>query len=128
MEIIDLENTCFKLSEVVTDLPNAFVFKGGKPGKTDQLRPFRDFGTIFIGNVPEQDKNMSLPQKGAPVFVAPENWRMPQLLRALGAFHSASAAAKNGWDMDIPEGISHFLVKIRKVKGEIWIHKNTTAQ
>lgn len=126
MEVIDLENTVFDPSQVIEDLPTTLEFKGGTPGKTDQLRPFRDLGTVFIGNIPKEDKDMSLPQKGAPVFTAPEHWRMPQLLRALGAFKSATAASKNGWDMDIPEGISHFLVKIRKVKSEIWIHKNTT--
>lgn len=117
MTPINLENTSFELKEMVHHVPSTLAFKGEK------LRPFQDFGTVFIGTVPDEDKEMSIPQPGAPTFTAPENWRMPQLLRALGAFKSASAAAKNGWDMDIPEGCSSFVVKINKVKGEIWIHK-----
>lgn len=117
--MIDLESTVFSMKEIVHELPATWAFSSKK------FVSCADFGTIFIGNVLDEDKEMSLPQPGAPVFSAPKDWRMPHLLKALGAFPSTSQASKNGWNMDIPEGCSSFIVRIAKVKGEIWIHKNS---
>jgi hypothetical protein len=117
MKAINLQETNFVLGEMVNSLPSTLAFKG------DKLQRFQDFGTVFIGHVSPEDKEMSLPQEGAPVFQAPFQWKMPQLLKALGAFASTGQARKNGWDGEIPSGAFSVVIKVNKIKGEIWIHK-----
>ena len=101
MFIINLENNVFQLGEMVHDLPSVFLNTGNGWLKV------KDFGTVLVGNVTEEDKEQLFdPQWGlvsatAPVFTVPVHWRMPQVLKALGAFESASQAAKNGWNKDI---------------------------
>lgn len=115
--MIDLKKTVFNLKEVVNELPTTKAFHKKK------FLTVADFGTVFIGDISEEDKEISQPQDGAPIFSAPSEWRMPQLLKALGAFSSTSQASKNGWNKDIPSGCSSIVVRIAKVRGEIWIHK-----
>lgn len=51
-----------------------------------------------------------------PIFTVPVNWRMPHVLKALGAFKSNGDAAKNGWNKDIEEGLHEHLCRIAHVK------------
>lgn len=49
--------------------------------------------------------------------------RFPQIVRALGAFSSASDAKRNGWDKDVPWGLTIHPIRINRVRGEIIIHR-----
>jgi hypothetical protein len=50
--------------------------------------------------------------------------RFPHLMRQLGIFPSASQAIKAGWDKDIPEGLSHWVIgKGKSTRKDIWILK-----
>jgi hypothetical protein len=85
-----------------------------------------DFGTVFI--VPDDCPDVFVAdilnmEEGAPIFVAPAGWRMPQILKALGAFESTSQAAKNGWNKDVPSGFSQHTVRISHTKGCITLFK-----
>lgn len=85
-----------------------------------------DFGTVFI--VPDEIPDVFVAdildqEEGGTTFVAPAAWRMPHLLKALGAFESVSQAMKNGWNKDIPAGFSQHTVRIAKTKGCITIFK-----
>jgi hypothetical protein len=123
--MISLENTVFQLSAVVKELPRTVSFQKGK------FTAITDFGTVFIGldkaSAKARDGILlcSAPQSGAPCFTAPEEWRMPQLLRALGAFKSGAQAAKNGWNKEIEPGITEIQIRINKVRGSLWIHRVT---
>lgn len=112
---IDLSIAPIELGKFANRLPRTMAFK-----KFDPIW-VQDFGTAFIGN--PEDADISTPQEGTFTFSAPMEWRMPQLLKALGIFKSASEAAKNGWNMDIPPGCSSHLIRANRVLGEIWIHK-----
>lgn len=57
-----------------------------------------------------------LENPGSPVFLVPVSWRLPHVLKALGAFKSSSEAAKNGWNKDIEEGFSQHLVRLGHAK------------
>lgn len=85
-----------------------------------------DFGTVFI--VPDEISDPFVAdvldqEEGGATFVAPSAWRMPNLLKALGAFESVSQAMKNGWNKDVPTGFSQHTVRIAKTKGCITIFK-----
>lgn len=85
-----------------------------------------DFGTVFI--VPDDIPDVFVAdildqEEGGATFVAPLAWRMPHLLKALGAFESVSQAMKNGWNIEIPPGFSQRTVRIAKTKGCITIFK-----
>lgn len=118
MNKIDLSIAPINLGDFAKNLPRTMAFK------RTNLISVADFGTIFIGD--PADSDISVPQDGAFIFQAPMEWRMPQLLRALGIFKSSSEAAKNGWNKDIPIGCSSHLIRANKIVGEIWIHKETT--
>lgn len=142
--LINLESTVFEFKTVVSELPRCNFFIKG------QVKRLTDFGSVFLiepevmnlltpGDIefitsihqptieekPELpfDKLVELPS--GPHFKAPHTWRMPQVLKALGAFKSSTAAAKNGWDFDIPEGVSEFQIRINNIKGVITLHKIT---
>ena len=121
--IIDLENTVFNFSEIVNMIEDTTsIFVRGNP------RTFKDFGTVLVGTFSEEeltDLDGWVITPPAPVFSAPAKWRMPQLLKALGAFKSSSAASRNGWNKDIEEGFSQHLVRIKKVKGALTIFKKS---
>lgn len=115
--VINLENTKFELSAMVGELPMTCAFKGKK------FVQVTDFGTVYIGSPNKDDRACSDPQKGAPAFTAPAEWTFAHLMAALGAFPSVSQARKNGWNREIPHGCSSVLVRISKIRGEVWIHK-----
>jgi hypothetical protein len=52
----------------------------------------------------------------SPIFTAPANWRMPHVLKALGAFKSNGDAAKNGWNKDVEEGLHEHQCRIAHIK------------
>lgn len=122
-QFIDLANTNFNLPEMVNELSSTCCFHNKK------FISVKDFGTVFVG----WDKLQTDTQKESaldfstapesPLFIVPDEWRMPHLLRALGAFKSASQAAKNGWNKDIEPGITEIVIRINKVRGSVWIHK-----
>ena len=68
-------------------------------------------------------KEMLQPKEEETVLIAQHNWRMPQLLKALGVFESTTLAIKNNWNKDIPTGYSEHKIKHSKVKGLICIWK-----
>lgn len=124
---IQLSETVFEFKDVVHDLKTeTFLLK-------DKLKVLADFGTVLVFDPAILPLSKELEgsvfatsvEEGSPLFEAPVEWRMPQLMRSLGAFKSASAASKNGWNFDIPEGFSQHSVRINKVKGCLTIHKVT---
>jgi hypothetical protein len=126
-QLINLESTVFEFRTVANNLPSANFFIKGS------LRKMVDYGTVFIVDpeilpldplAVDLVVSMSTTPEG-PHFSAPLHWRMPQVLKALGAFKSATAAMKNGWDLDIPEGYSEHQIRINNVKGVICVHKIT---
>ena len=145
--LIDLNNTLFEFKTVVGDLPRCNFFIKGN------VKKLTDFGSVFlidpevVGSLTSSDidliaslhrptiqQNPDLVEDGllveeiptGPHFRAPHSWRMPQVLKALGAFKSSTAAAKNGWDLDIEEGVSEFQIRINNIKGVITLHKITS--
>lgn len=117
MTPINLETTVFELGEVVQNLPMTKAFKG------KELIQVVDFGTVFQGELSPSDKEMSLPQEGAPIFTIPLEWKMCHVLAKLGAFPSVTQARKNGWDKEIPKGCTSILFRIKKIRGELWLHR-----
>lgn len=124
-QAIQLENTVLDFSALVSSLPIETYFVKGKP--TGMV----DFGTLVIHedeSLSEENWNFinevhSIDEHMSPVFLAPWSWRMPHVVKALGAFSSTSAAMKNGWNLDVPMGISEHPVRINKIRGVITIHK-----
>lgn len=121
---IDLANTKFDMKAVVNELPSSNVFFKGKVNKLP------DFGCVLISDVEIPEDLMELIEEisinpESPVFLAPVSWRMPNVLKAVGAFQSTSQARKNGWDKDIDEGMTEVVVRIAKVRGVLTIHKVT---
>ncbi len=117
MNRVNLDVAPINLADFVSYLPRTCAFKG------TSLIQVQDFGTVLIGELSDEEAAISIPQKGTFLFTAPPDWRMPQLLKSLSVFKSTTEARKNGWDKDIPSGCSSILVRIRKVLGEVWIHK-----
>lgn len=125
-QAIHLENTVFEFPTLVGELKNErFFLKGKETGLVD-------FGTVVVHEDAEglSQENWewlnnvhAIDDCVSPLFVAPWGWRMPHLVKALGAFPSTSAAMKNGWNLDIPDGVSEHALRINKVRGIITIHK-----
>ncbi len=115
--LINLESTIFDFKKIIDDLPM---------GRNNKLLQMKDFGTIFVGGiekVPAEDLDWIEREvvMDAPAFFVPESWRMPQIIKSLGAFPSATAAAKNGWNIDVPFGFSEHMVRVNKMKGFFWV-------
>ncbi len=116
---IDLETTVFEFAEVVSAIERRAPFI-----KNGEVILLPDFGSFLVGNPSPEDIDLFLhPVDGEVMFTVPADWRMPNLLKALGAFDSISRAMKNGWNFDLPEGFSQFVVKINRIKGVITILK-----
>jgi hypothetical protein len=108
----------FRLSEVVDKLPMLRVWV---PGRSAVGR-VTDFGTVFVGGTGHLSPgDIEFMSGEGPLFEVPRRWRWPQLLRALGAFPSATQAAKNGWDLDFGPGVTTATVRVRKIRGEIMV-------
>lgn len=122
---IDLGNTVFEGFPKIgmLDMPTVNFWHKGKTVL------FKDFGTIVIiaedVTVTPELEELILGCSGEARFVAPEGWRMPNVMKALGAFQSTTAARKNGWNLDIPEGHSQHVFKLHKIRGVVTIHKVT---
>lgn len=122
---INLDSTVFEFKSMVHDLSQETFFVKGNP------RRMVDFGTLVIVDdelQPLDQEFVSFIERmmavdSGPIFTAPFKWKMPHILRALGAFKSASAAMKNGWDMDVPEGWNEHFMRISKVKGVLTTFK-----
>lgn len=87
-----------------------------------------NFGTIIVvpdslSEIPAEDVASLGLVDGGLLLRAPVGWRMNHLVRSLGVFESASQAAKNGWNMDIPNGLSQHIIRVNKLKGVITIFK-----
>lgn len=118
--LTDISRTSFDWATMIHELPDTCAFRKGK------LICVKDFGTVLIDPqfLPKDWRDMSLPQPGAPLFCAPSTWtNISQVMKALGAFKSTTQARKAGWDFEIPLGCSSHVVKIAKMRGEIWIHR-----
>ena len=115
---INLTNTQFQLKSVVDSNWNftCLIWKNG-------VISMPDFGTVLVeGHFTEEDIEWVIGES-SPIFLCPPEWRMPQLLRALGAFESATGAAKNGWDREIGKGLVDNQIRINKIKGIITTFK-----
>jgi hypothetical protein len=127
MSAINLADTSFVLSSLVgTDWEpqTSTLFKG-------RWSRVNNFGTLLIGwdehdpfvrDVCGLDVSASSTPP-APVFCCPDTWRMPQILRALGAFQSAGEASRNGWNRDVPEGFSEHFFKLNRIPGSLCVFK-----
>lgn len=120
--MIDLTNPQFDMKSLVTNI-------GRKVPWVDKGKPTMetDFGTIFVGVIGHTNEKWWIELgdgcSGGLDLVCPPSWRMPQIMRAMGAFDSAGAAAKNGWNTDIPIGFSQHRIRINKVRGVVTICK-----
>lgn len=125
---IKLDSTVFDFSQVVGNLEEdlsrwlTVKFKG-------KMTKMMDFGSVLIGPAADHpDVQWFIAESPTTVstfFSAPVDWRMPQLLKALGAFKSAGEAKRNGWDKDIPDGWSQHVVRIGHGRGAIHVLKLT---
>jgi hypothetical protein len=81
--------------------------------------------TIIVGELSSFEPLVELlqPEEDDTILIANASWRMPQLLKAIGAFDSTTTAAKNGWNKDIPFGYSEHKIKHSKVRGVIALWK-----
>lgn len=117
---INLAETKFLLAEVMSSSWPHKVDTHVK-GKWSRVT---DFGTIFIDCEPTSDlAQLITGSDAAPLFTAPDSWRMPHIMKALGAFPSASEAGKNGWNKDIPFGLSEHHFRLAKCFGSIHIFR-----
>ena len=128
---IDLEKTVFDFPRIVGEhLETCTVWDA-----SGRLIRVSDFATVIVGwgqisDVRWQESIIStleLETRQAPIFTAPEGWRMAHVLKALGAFASVGEAKRNGWDKEIPEGVTDHVCRIRKVKGAILTFRPTPA-
>lgn len=127
---INLETTVFDLATVVATLEDddtRFLTVESKGKRSKML----DFGSIICG-FPACHWSVQWFLKESPAtvntfFSIPEGWRMPQVLKALGAFKSAGEAKRNGWDKDVPDGWSQHICRIGHVRGVFHILKLTNA-
>ena len=97
-----------------------------------KLQSFVDFGVLFA----DEDSQTALSKPfwlgvcGAEdtdiLWTCPRSWRMPQVLRAIGAFASASEASKNGWNKEVPVGFSQHIFRINKIRGVLTIVKGAS--
>lgn len=124
--IIELKNTVFELKTMIQDLEDSRV-----PVWDDDFYDYilkTEFAICLIGNVSNNDIVSFFTDKDgnlckAPFFKVPVEWKMPHVLKALGAFPSISQAMKNNWNFEIPNGFSQHQVRINKVRGVITILK-----
>jgi hypothetical protein len=118
--MIDLPTTNMNFSELVPSLSDLFV----DVWRTDKLERFNEFCVVFHGweNVSPEWKAHAIDTffagNGNRVvsLAAPKEWRMPQVLKALGAFAS---------DKEVPEGLTPHIVRIAKVRGVVWTFSPT---
>lgn len=125
---ISLENTVFDFGFLVTEASN----RPGMPildSRRGGLIKLADFGVVVVGwdnptvDARWKDDIAEWLLDEAPVMSAPESWRMPQILRAIGAFKSAGEAARNGWNLDVPDGLSQHTLRLHKVKGVLTVFR-----
>ena len=100
-------------------------FDGGETVKM-QIRP--SFAMITVGTPTREQFCDFFQPSGDTILEVPLGWRMPQIMKLIGAFPSASQAAKNGWNKDIPAGFSEHVVKVGKAKGVIHILNLNTVK
>jgi len=81
------------------------VLKAASPG---------DFNIVIGDFVTEKD--IELMFSGEIVCKMPENIRFPVVMRLCGVFKSNNEARRNGWDKDIPEGFSEWVVGKKAIR------------
>ncbi len=113
--LIDLNSTVFRLAEVIN---SDWTFRATTWSKKGAPIRMNDFGTILVQNS-FQEEDLEWAVSVAPTFVCPGSWRMSHIMKALGAFHSSTAASKNGWNKDIPFGLTDHIVRIKNIRGII---------
>jgi len=126
---ISLESTVFDFGLLVAEAFNRPSMQVLDP-KGRGLVKLPDFGVVVVGwdSLPLADARWKDDIAGwlfdeAPVMSAPGSWRLPQILRAIGAFKSAGEAARNGWNLDVPEGLSQHTLRLCKVKGVLSVFR-----
>lgn len=124
---IKLDSTVFEFREVVFDLPQQNFIVG------TTTRMMVDFGMVILidPRCTVRPRHLefledNIASSKSPVFTAPVAWDKPDVLVALGAFKSRTAAIDNGWGGDIVEGLDEHQVKIRGIKGLLTTFKATT--
>lgn len=128
---LNLETTTSDVSAVLA-LSEAKTLKcvGKHPDCSMELA--LDFGTVFVGERTENELNPTpeelealLCQETHPALLmtAPKTWKLQHLVSKLGMFPSASQAAKNGFQGDIPAGFSQHVVRLNKKRGVVTVFK-----
>jgi len=126
---ISLETTPFDFGFLVSEATNRPPMLVWDP-KRGGLVKLPDFGVVVVGwdAGPMVDNRWKEDIAGwlfdeSPIMSAPESWRMPQILRTIGAFKSAGEAVRNGWNLDVPEGLSQHTLRLFKVKGVLSVFR-----
>lgn len=117
--MIDLEKTRFQItSQIMEYLPTTLAWIKNKPVS------LVDFGTVVIPceNQPVPDFVFSK-NRGELVFHAPQHWKLCHVVAAMNAFSSVGQARKNGWNRNIPFGMSQHVFRINKTRGSVTIWK-----
>jgi len=118
---IDLSATVFDLSAVASKITDRIqVLTKDKTG----LLWMSHACTVITGWESLTDERwrdsilqtLDLLEPQSPVFTVPTTWRMPHVMKALGAFKSNGDAAKNGWNKDIEEGMTVHTFKLAHSK------------
>lgn len=120
---VDLEKTVFDFSTTVKKNEETCTVWDA----SGKLIRVADFATVLVGWGQVTDERwresilsmLALEVRQAPIFTAPEGWRMAHILKALGSFASVGDAKRNGWDKEVPEGVTDHICRIRKVKGAV---------
>jgi hypothetical protein len=127
--MIDLPTTRYELFEACSEPFGSFV----DVWRTDRLERFNEFCVVFHGweTVSPEWKAHAIEcffagnGNRVVALAAPKAWRLPQVLKSLGAFASTGDARRNGWDRDVPEGLTPHIVRIAKVRGVVWTFSPT---
>lgn len=125
---IDLATTVFDFTALVAENEDRALFFDKKNLK---LQSLADFCTVLVGWDKLTDErwktlvvqSLELESRQAPIFLAPESGNMAHIMRALGAFPSVGEARRNGWNIDIEEGIMLHACRIRKIRGVVTVFK-----
>lgn len=123
MKILDVDNdTSLKMEDFIR-----FAGASGFVGvpiidvKTGTVKMVPCFTSILVGtnHTDKQINDFLEPASDETLLRIPSNWRMPQVMKMLGCFPSATQAKNNGWDRAIPSGWSEIRIKHSRIKGTV---------
>lgn len=126
---IELDRTGFEFSRAVSSHEDRVTLwhKGA-------LISLPDFATVLCGWETMEPRwqesvqhTLKLDSTRGPIFSVPTSWKMSHVVKALGAFTSVGEATRNGWGVELPEGVSEHIVRISKVRGVIVTFRPTKS-